>query len=279
LRRLTLALPLALALAYLLAQAWAPAGDVRARFLVAEIAIAKFLALVGCLVAASSYRRGEYLNIAWAVVGIDYGLLFAKDLLFGKVVHLPALSAADAELARAACVIVANIAGAIGSWMMARVWHVAGIALPGSKASQRAALLSGVVIAVAVVGWGAWRDLHQALAGDRESLIGLASDLGDIVSFSLIAPILLTAVAMRGGTVGWSWALITASNLAWLLYDVTWSFERYWHASPLAVRTVAELWRGLGCTLAFSAGLALRWAISQALRARAAGTGPRSIAG
>ena len=275
-RRLTLALPTALAILYLVAQAWVPAGAARQYFFVAEIAGAKFLAVVGCLVAASSYRRGEYLNVAWAVVGIDYGLLLAKDLLFGSVVRLPGLSAADAELARAACVIVANAAGVVGSWMMARVWHVAGIALPGSKASQRAALIAGVAIAIAVVGWGAWKDLQQTLAGDRESLIGLASDLGDILSFSLIAPILLTAIAMRGGTVGWSWALITASNLSWLLYDVTWSFERYWHVSEATVRTAAELWRGLACTLAFSAGLALRWAIGQALRMRA--RGPRSLA-
>lgn len=277
-RRLTLAVPLALAVLYLLAQALVPDGDARTRFFVVEIAAAKFLALVGCVVAASSYRRGEYLHLAWTLVGLDYGLLFAKDLLFGKTVRLPSLAGGDAELARAACVIVANAAGVIGSWMMARVWHVAGIALPGSKASQRAALAVGVAIAVAVVGWGAWKDLQQTLTGDRESLIGLASDIGDIISFSLIAPILLTAIAMRGGTVGWSWALITASNLAWLLYDVTWSFERYWHASPVMVRTAAELWRGLACTMAFSAGLSLRWAIGQALRMRARAHGPRSIA-
>lgn len=267
-RRLTLALPLALAVVYLIAQSLVAGDAARAHFFVGEIATAKLLATIGCIVAASAYRRGEYLHFAWTLVGIDYGLLFAKDLLFGRVVHLPQVSAAQGELARAACVIVANLAGVIGSFMMAHVWRVAGIALPGSKTSQRAAMLAGVAIAVAVVGWGAWKDCQMMLGGDHESVVGFASDMGDIISFSLIAPILLTAVAMRGGTVGWSWALITASNLAWLLYDVTWSFERYWHASEASVRVAAELWRGLACTFAFSAGLALRWAIQHSMRMR-----------
>ena len=45
-------------------------------------------ALAGCWVAASRYRRREYMAIAWYLIGGDYALLFVKDLMFGRVLHL-----------------------------------------------------------------------------------------------------------------------------------------------------------------------------------------------
>jgi hypothetical protein len=94
----------------------------------------------------------------------------------------------------------------------------------------------------------------------------VASNLGDIVSFSAIAPILLTAIAMRGGALAWPWALVTLSNVGWLLYDLSWSFERQWALSEHTLRIIAEFWRGQGCIMAFAAGLAQRWAIRSASR-------------
>ena len=260
-----IAIPVVVAIAFMLLQAQFAEGEGRRMFFAVEIMFVKLLAAAGCFVAASRYRRREYMGMAWQVIGIDYFLLFVKDLLFGRVVHLPGIDPDTAESLRVAFVIAANVGGSIGCIMLARVWHVAGIALPGSRRLQFAAMIVGVALAVALVGWGTWNDLHN-LRNDKEAMVAVASNLGDIVSFSAIAPILLTAIAMRGGALAWPWALVTLSNIGWLLYDMSWSFERQWALSEHNLRIIAEFFRAQGCAMALSAGLAQRWAIRSATR-------------
>ena len=260
-----IAIPVVVAIAFMVLQSQFAEGDGRRMFFAVEIMFVKLLAAAGCFVAASRYRRREYMGMAWQVIGIDYFLLFVKDLLFGRVVHLPGIDPDTAESLRVAFVIAANIGGSIGCIMLARVWHVAGIALPGSRRLQFAAMIVGVALAVALVGWGTWNDLHN-LRNDKEAIVAVASNLGDIVSFSAIAPILLTAIAMRGGALAWPWALVTLSNIGWLLYDMSWSFERQWALSEHNLRIIAEFFRAQGCAMALSAGLAQRWAIRSAIR-------------
>jgi hypothetical protein len=261
-----IAIPVVVAVAYLVMQALITDAHPRQLFFVTEIATMKLLAALGCFVAASRYRRSEYMGVAWYLIGVDYFMLFAKDLLFGRVLHLPGLDPELAASLRALSVIAANLTASIGAIMLARVWHIAGIALPGSRRIQRAAMLFGVTIAVAIVGWGTWQDLHR-VTHDKEAIVAVASNLGDIVSFSAIAPILLTAIAMRGGALAWPWALVTVSNVCWLFYDMSWSFERQWALSEDMLRVVAEFWRASACAMALSAGLAQRWAIRSATRA------------
>jgi hypothetical protein len=264
-KKMLVAIPIIVAGLYLVAQALVPDGA-RAGFFVVEIALVKLLATIGCFAAASRYRRGEYMGVAWMLIGANYALLFVKDLLFGRVVHLPGIDPDTAESVRVVFVVTANLAASIGSIMLARVWRVAGIALPGSRASQRAAGAVAILVAVGIVGWGLWKDLHSAAGGEKEAIIAVASNLGDVVSFSVIAPLLLTAIAMRGGALAWPWALVTASNVAWLFYDMFWSFELQLGLAQPTLRTIAELWRAVGCALALSAGLAQRWAIRSAVR-------------
>jgi hypothetical protein len=259
-RKLLVAVPVVVAVAYLVLQALFPSGTARAHFFIAEIATVKLLATVGCIAAALRYRRGEYVGIAWWLIGIDYLLLFSKDLLFGRIVHLPGIEGEPAAMYRAIFVVAGNLGAAIGCIMLARTWAVAGIELPGSRTSQRVALGIAIAAAVAVVGMGVWNDARH-IHTDSEAVVGIASSLGDVVCFSVIAPLLLTALAMRGGALFWPWALITASNMAWLLYDVSWGLTRNWNVNEATLKTVAELWRGLGCSLAFVAGLAQRRAM------------------
>lgn len=258
-----LAIPVGIAVAFLVAQSMVADAN-RMRFWAVEVPTMKALAALGCFLAASRYRRGEYMGIAWMLIGLDYALLFAKDLLFGRVFHFAGLPPDTATTMRAVFVTFANITASIGAIMLARVWRVAGIALPGSRTSQLMASAVSFVVAVAIIGWGLWRELHSAAHGEREAIIVVASNLGDVVSFIVIAPLMLTAIAMRGGTLAWPWALITASNVAWLLYDMSWMFERQLNEGTL--RSVEEFWRALACALALSTGMAQRWAIRSARR-------------
>jgi hypothetical protein len=262
-RGLLLAIPLSVATLYLVALALVPVAA-REPFYVAEVAVVKLLGLIGCVLAASRYRRGEYLHVAWSLLGVHYGLLFVYELAFGTLVHLPGLSPGAALTGRAICVVAANLASSACAIMLARVWRMLGAALPGSPARQKTAVALAIIVAVALVGWGIARDLRQLIGGDRAAILGVAADLGDLVSFSVIAPLSLVAIAMRGGTLAWPWGLITASYLTWLVYDMMWSFAAQLPMSPRNMVAVAELWRALACALALSAGLAQR----QALRAR-----------
>src|SRR4051812_35899014 len=129
-----LAIPIAIVASFLVAQSFVADGG-RLRFWGVEVPVMKALAAAGLFLAASRYRRGEYMGVAWALCGLCYFLLLAKDLLFGRVFHFANLSVDSATTMRAVFVAVANTSGAAGSIMLARVWRVAGIALPGSRAS------------------------------------------------------------------------------------------------------------------------------------------------
>ncbi|MGZ3443064.1 MAG: hypothetical protein ACXVDD_26265, partial [Polyangia bacterium] len=128
------------AVAYLILQSLFAEDHARKLFFVSEIATVKLLGAAGCFIAASRYRRAEYMGVAWYLIGVDYFLLFAKDLLFGRVIHLPGLDPELASTLRVVFVIVANCTASMGAIMLARVWHVAGIALPGSRRIQYAAM-------------------------------------------------------------------------------------------------------------------------------------------
>src|SRR6266498_1161654 len=104
--RALLVIPAVVAVIFLVAQSLVPAQPARTYFFTIEIATVKVLAVVGCWLAASRYRRGEYLGIAWTLLGCDYALLFIKDLLFGKTVHLPGLSADAAATWRVVFVVL-----------------------------------------------------------------------------------------------------------------------------------------------------------------------------
>ena len=208
-----IAIPVVTAIAYLIVQSFFAEGDARKLFFTTEIATMKTVRRGRLLIAASRYRRREYMGIAWYLIGIDYFLLFVKDLLFGKVVHLPNLDPELASTLRVIFVIIGNTRLGDRLHHAARVWHVAGIALPGSRRLQFAAMIVGIGIAIAIVGWGTWQDIGHLRQGDKEACVAVASNLGDIVSFSAIAPILLTAIAMRGGALAWPWALVTLSNV------------------------------------------------------------------
>src|SRR5262249_44582275 len=95
---------------------------------------------------------------------------------------------------------------------------------------------------------------------------GLFSALGDMVSLWLIAPLLLTALALRGGLFGWPFALLTASYGAWLGYDALGVGGGDLGLSPHATPAAAEPFRAPGCLYGLSAGLAQREVVAKVRR-------------
>ena len=218
----------------------------------ADVELVKVLALVGCIAAALAFQRGDYLRRAWAFNGACLALLLVRDLTV--------LSPATPPGLQSALVIAANLSSIVGTWLMARAWHVAGLDLMESESKRRTFVLAGVVIALAVGGSVLAIDVRAFVRGEAGvGPVSLASDLGDIVSLCLIAPMAMTALAMRGGVLRWPWGLFTLGLVCWLLYDAT-ALLRAYHPSH-TTHVANELFRTLACMCLFAAGLAQRRAV------------------
>jgi hypothetical protein len=142
--------------------------------------------------------------------------------------------------------------------LLARAWSIAGLELPGSKAARILVMLVAAGLAVGISGSDLLVDSRALLGGDLGSMHSVGSDLGDIFGLALIAPVLLTAIAMRGGVLTWPWALLTASLIFWLLYDAVSVIEHSLPGHEVAARVVRETFRALACAAEFAAGLAQR---------------------
>ena len=76
----------AMALVVFVAQSLIGGEAARAQLFFVTVLVAKLTALGGALLAATAFKRGDYLRRAWLYVAGDYLVILAKDLLFGGYV-------------------------------------------------------------------------------------------------------------------------------------------------------------------------------------------------
>ena len=155
--------------------------------------------------------------------------------------------------------ILANLCLLAGVWLLARAWKMAAISLPGGRSGVVAVALVTALLALAVAAPGALKSARDLAGGDWSSLILVVSAVVDIVTLCLIAPLLLTAVSLRGGLFSWPWGLVTASQLSWLLYDA---------AATLTPGGFpwGEVFRGMAENYLFAAGLAQLFVVQHVRR-------------
>jgi hypothetical protein len=255
--RALIAIPLVSAT--LLAIAFATTGPDRAELYRTELAIVEGLGFWGCLAAALIFDGGDYLRRAWLLEMSCYGLIFVGDLTLttGIFSNRPWTALANGVLT-----LAANAGAMGGTFLLARAGRVAGIEMPGSTATRRGVQGLALAFALLAAGPAAFISLRRVVEGDHGGLMYFASCMGDIFCFALIAPLLLTTVAMRGGLLAWPWGFMTASGLAWLTFDAVQTLSPIlFGVSAEDARPVLEVARCLACTCAFSAGLAQRWTI------------------
>jgi len=258
--RALIAIPLVSAT--VLSVAFALAGPDRAGLYRAELAIVEGLGFWGCLAAALIFESGDYLRRAWLLQMSCYGLIFVGDLTLttGIFSNRPWTALANGVLT-----LAANAGAMGGTFLLARAGRVAGIEMPGSDAMRRAVQALALAFALLAAGPAAIISLRRVMEGDHGGLMYFASCMGDIFCLVLIAPLLLTTVAMRGGLLAWPWGFMTASGLAWLTFDAVQTLSPIlFGVSAEEARPVLEVARCLACTCAFSAGLAQRWIIIDA---------------
>lgn len=219
--------------------------------------ISEMLWLTGCLAAALKFEKGEYLRRAWLFFGACPFLFLWYEL--GPLVTYFAPSIGyEVEIAQGSLAVLANILAVIGTVMFARAWLVAGLELPGSKQIRFVIRIAAFSIAIAAAGPGAYHAFRSALAGQdmAMSLLGVGSAFGDIVSLGMIAPLLLTALALRGGLLSWPWIFFTASLGGWLFYDFSITIAPTMNFAPQTLDILFGATQNISSGLDFSAGMA-----------------------
>jgi hypothetical protein len=239
--------------------AWALLGsDALTPFVRGQLLLVRVLAIAGCAAAVSAFDRGDHLRRAWLWLGVATVLVLARDLL-----RLPPFELPSGTLLVSGLGVLSNLALLAGVWLLARSWRVAAIDLPGGRSGALVAGLAAAVLALAVAGPSAWRQLQAVAAGDGSAVILLVSAVVDILSLCLLAPLLLTALGLRGGLFAWPWALVSASMASWLLYDAAAGLTT---ASAAGAFPLPDVFRGLAETFLFAAGLAQRFAVDRVRR-------------
>jgi hypothetical protein len=253
--RLLAAFPIVVAVIFLVTTH----GDPVAPALRPQVEVFKSLDLIGCLVAAFAFGRGDYLRRAWALTATCAAMLLLRDvtLRIGSPTHILGV---PADLVDGVMVLVANTAAVAGLWMMARAWTIAGLEPPGSVRGRRILVGAAIVFACAVGATTIFLDARQMLRGDLAAIVPVASDVGDVLSILFIAPVALTALGMSGGALLWPWGLLTASVVCWLGYDVA-TMLRLMPGADTSMKMAGETFRALACTYTFAAGVAQRWAV------------------
>ena len=255
------AIPIAAFLAVLLAAGGAP-DDARWPIIDTMIRVSKVAGLFGCLMGALSFRRSDHLFRGWALIAAMYGLLVLRDGVVHRSLLMPFYTPA-ARWLDAALVLPANLLAVLGAWTMGRAWYVGGIALPGSRTTRSIVQAAAIAMALAITMPALLYHAPHLLDGTPAPLLGASTALADALSLSMLAPVLLTALALRGGAIVWPWALLTCSMFGWLCYDVTFSLSANLTSGGEAFRALGEAFRALAATGAAVAGIA-QWLVTDA---------------
>ncbi len=238
-----------LAFGALLALAWPDQG------LAVVMATTKLAGALGCLAAAQGFDAGDYLRRAWLVSAAAMAFLFMRDVLVttGLDAALPAPAWWLGGL-----VLACNVTTVYGLWLMARVFNAVGLASEQDEKRWRAYMRAALLVAIALTFPSLRATFEEFQKGEPRAIAWFFSAVGDALSLALVAPMLLTAVAMRGGLLIWPWALLTVSIAAWLLYDIASVLAYYGLLSAASMVMVERFFSAVASMYTAAAGLAQR---------------------
>jgi hypothetical protein len=193
--------------------------ETAARFHRFLLVLAVLATSFSAFVTSAKFSAGDRLLVCWLLVGAGYFLAAVRHgvRLYSYLdpsVGLP--SAVNNTLA-----IAQNVFIAIALLLFVLAWRTTGLTAPLSTPAQTLSIFAGIAVAVLVGGY----PLVKALTTSNADPIQLVSTLGDIVGLSLIVPLALPALAMRGGLLMHTWIYLAASEVAWLLYDLWWAVQ------------------------------------------------------
>jgi hypothetical protein len=207
---------------------------------------------VSAFITARQFDRTDKLFLSWVLLGSGY-VVAAIRYLF----RIYALLSGHEILGRPmqnGLLILQNVAVPLALFLFLRAWQTTGLTGPGSGGARRASIFLGIVVAVIVGGF----PLFRGLAVAKADLVLLVSTLGDMVSLALIVPLLMPALALRGGSLMHTWAYLTVGIVWWLAYDIMFALRETMVLRPNVERGIEEAFRVIAIMFACIASIAQR---------------------
>lgn len=198
----------------------------------------------------------EHFGRAWTLFFVEYGLLTFSEIIDRG---FPDLSVA-AEI----CIVVANLAGIGAYLLMARSLSAAGLEYYGSPAKKAIVTMLALAVAIALC----YSAIVYALSSIRTNPAAVVSPAADVITFVLVAPLLLTTFALRGGQLFWIFAFLTTGTMGWMVNQGAKAIVTFAGGGDEATRIGRILGFAMACFLIAAA------AFTQWLAARRAVRGP-----
>ncbi|MEW6364336.1 MAG: hypothetical protein AB1714_06815 [Acidobacteriota bacterium] len=227
-------------------------------FVFNEVIVVKMLGFLGCLAVALKFGKGDYPRRAWTLVGLSLLLFAVNDIFFRSIVP-KLLGDSLANAVSGFVVAVGNVSFILGGVILARTWASIGFTFPGRPWARWLLYGAAIAVTLVLVGPSVILGLRNTLDGNFtmwEVVTDMVSGLGDLIILSLIGPILLIALSLRGGVVRWPWIFLTLVLAGWLLFDGVNSWYATFGLTDRQHLWLREFFRILACLYTMSAALA-----------------------
>lgn len=210
---------------------------------------------ISAFMTTNAFSPGDKLFTAWLLIGAGYALAAVRYMIsfYGLLMHVQLLPRPVLD----AMLVLQNVVIAISLWLFVRSWRTTGLATPVSRGSSIAWTIIGILVALVVGGY----PLMLGFATAKADTVLLVSTLGDVVGIALIVPLLMPALALRGGLLMHTWIYLTACEGFWLAYDVWLAFRQSAGLAPRVGIGVEQIVRVLAITFALVATIAQRRAV------------------
>jgi hypothetical protein len=178
------------------------------------------LATLGSLIGASAFSARDRMFWAWIAIAIGNATAGAVCFLTGvpplktPIGHANAIIHATHAIITAKVVII-NVTTVAGLVVFAQAWR----SLHPHAGWYRAATGVAFGVGALVAGRSLIDAFHGIALGHTSGWHNAISGVGDLISLTMIGPLAVTAFAMRGATMAWTYVLLTIATLGWLVYD------------------------------------------------------------
>lgn len=177
------------------------------------VAAAYLAGALGAVLAARSFGRGDRMRLAWAAIAIANSVGGLGVLFVVPPLHAVSVRGELAPLVAAASVtmdLVMNALAVLGLAIFSRAWHDVGLLPPWYRRTTLITFALGCLVA----GPPLAQALEAVVLGPIRPWQGVISPLGDLAAITLMGPLAVSAIAMRGGSLALPYALLTLECVA-----------------------------------------------------------------